>query len=105
MSTDLPTPFPAMSAGPLRLHEDVWNNVDIVQAEDLAGKHLDREVLFKVVLREAKLPALVHASIRRVHHHADAVEIDVTNLDDDYTEWTTYVLAPSDAVYFLGRPA
>lgn len=103
MSEHMPIPFPEAATGLLRLHEDVSFCVEeAIRAELINGTHRDRTVLFHIVLREARIPALVQGQIRRVHHHSDAVELDVTNMDETYTEWTTFTLGPDDVVWFLG---
>lgn len=101
MSEYLPLPFPVPS--PFRLATSLMNEVTEVKAMDLSGRHLGWDVYVPVVTRAAHLTTLVFGHIRRVHQHTDAVEVDLTNDDPDFTEWDTFTLHPHALVYIHNK--
>ncbi|QDK02050.1 hypothetical protein SEA_GIBBLES_91 [Gordonia phage Gibbles] len=101
MSTHLPIEMPELSLNIL-VNSETVGNTQAILAVDLSGKHTDKEVLIPVVTRQARIPAPIHGQIRRIHHHTDAVELDVTSLNEDDTEWDTFTIDRHDPIYFLG---
>ncbi|AOE44788.1 hypothetical protein SEA_STROSAHL_78 [Gordonia phage Strosahl] len=96
MSTHLPIALPDADAHALR--SGMWDCAS-KPAGELSHADIGQLVVFPVVLREAKISATVHGEIRRVHMHTDEVEIDITNTDEGYSEWSTFTVAPEDPVF------
>lgn len=101
MSEYVPIPFPTPS--PFRFATSLMNETTEVKAMDLSGRHLDWHVYIPVVTRDAHLPTMVYGQIRRVHQHTDAVEVDVTSTDPDFTEWDTFTIQPHAVVYIHNK--
>lgn len=101
MSEHMPIPMNPTFRNVLRVHDEVRACGTIRLANDMTGSEIGAEIVFHVVLREARIPALIQGQIRRIHHRADAVELYITNTDETYTEWSTFTLDPNDVVLVM----